>query len=184
MAIKALFTSEDLDRIQAATGKDYELVKGELIEIMPPNPHHGAIVVWFGFLLTQWNVTARAGQLMAESGFTLERGPDTVRGPDISFVARGRMTREQAREGFPDLAPDFVAEVKSPNDSWPELHQKAAEYLAAGSRMVVLLEPDQLIEVHRPGVPVERLGLDDVLDGGDVLPGFRCRVRDLFPPEE
>jgi hypothetical protein len=69
------------------------------------------------------------------------------------------------------------------NDTWAELARKAEEYIAKGMCMVVLVEADMFAEVHRPGVNSQRLGLDEVLDGGDALPGFSCRVRDLFPEE-
>lgn len=183
MATKALLTSEELERIQAATGKNYELVRGELYEVMPPNFRHGQIAGEIHALIRDWSRRTQAGSVTVESGFTLERRPDTVRGPDVSFVAKGRLSRDQARKGFPDLAPDFVAEVRSPDDGWAELRAKAQEYLRAGSRMVVLVEPDEFIEVWRPGEEPLRLGLEDELDGGDVLPGFSCGVTDLFPPE-
>ena len=183
MATKALLTSEDLERVQAATGKQYELVRGELYETMPPNARHGMIAVRISMLLATWNERTRAGAVMVESGFTLERGPDTVRGPDVSFVAKGRLAPQQARRGFPDVAPDLAVEIRSPDDNWAELSEKAAEYLAAGSRMVLLVQPDEFVEVLSPGETPQRLGLKAELDGADVLPGFHCQVADLFPPE-
>jgi Uma2 family endonuclease len=184
MAIKALFTAEDLERIQEATGKDYELVRGELYEVMPPTARHGRIQVRIGRLLDTWNDEAHAGQVFVESGFTLARGPDTVRGPDVSFVARGRISREQARRGFPDLAPDLVVEVCSPSQSWADLRDKAREYLRAGSRLVLLVEADEFAEPWRAGQEPRRLELEDEFRAEDVLRGFVCRVRDFFPPED
>jgi Uma2 family endonuclease len=101
----------------------------------------------------------------------------------VSFVAKGRLTPRQPRRGFPDMAPDLAVEIRSPDDSWAELREKATEYLAGGSRMVVLVEPDEFVELLRPGEPPLRLGREAALDGGDVLPGFHCQVADLFPPE-
>jgi Uma2 family endonuclease len=183
MAIKALFTAEDLERIQAATGKEYELVRGELYEVLPPTLRHGRIVGRIFRLIDTWNDTSRAGETFVESGFTLERAPDTVRGPDVSFVGRDRVSRQQARRGFPDLAPDLAVEVRSPSQTWPELRGKAQEYLRAGSRLVILVEADEFAEVLRPGQEPDRLGLEDEFRAEDVLPGFSCRVRDFFPPE-
>jgi Uma2 family endonuclease len=101
----------------------------------------------------------------------------------VSFVRKGRLTREQTIRGFPEIGPDAAFEIRSVNDTWPELVRKAQEYLAAGTQLVVLLEADEFAEVYKPGQEPQRLSLDDVLDGGDVLRGFSCRVRDLFPPE-
>jgi Uma2 family endonuclease len=180
---KAVFTGDDLFDIQAATGKNYELVRGELFEVAPPTIRHGEIQMRFGRKLDEWSENSNAGRVFVESGFRLERNPDTVRGPDISFVARGRLTREQTRRGYPDIAPNVAVEIRSPNDSWAYLGQKAKEYFAAGTRLVIFVEPDQFVELLRPNGERNRLGLDDVIEADDVLPGFRCRVRDLFPEE-
>ena len=182
MAIKALFRAEDLEGIQSLTGRKYELVRGELYE-MVTTLRHGAVTGRIFSLIDAWNCQTRAGLVMTDGGFTLERNPDTVRGPDVSFVRKGRLTREQTRRGFPAIAPDAAFEVRSVNDTWAEMVRKAEEYLAKGTHIVVLVEADEYAEVYRPGHEKRRLGLDDVLDGGDVLPGFNCRVRDLFPEE-
>ncbi|HVA25088.1 MAG TPA: Uma2 family endonuclease [Chloroflexota bacterium] len=184
MATKALLTSEDLERIQSSTHKNFELIRGELYEIKPPNFRHGMIALEIGGLIRDWNRQARRGKVAVESGYTLERRPDTVRGPDVSFVSRGRIGREQARKGFPDLAPDLAVEVRSPSNTWEELREKAAQFMAAGTRLLWLVEPDQFVEVLRPGREAVRLGLDGEINGEDVLPGFSCRVRDFFPPED
>ena len=178
---KAKFTSEQLEGIQAATGKDYELVRGELYEIMPPNQYHGETAGEVHLLLRLWAKERRAGRVSVEGGWTLERGPDTVRGPDVSFTRAGRLSDEQARHGFPDMAPDLAVEVRSPNETWRELEEKAREYFAAGCPMVWFLEMDEFLEVLRRDGSRSRLGLDDTVEVDDVLPGFRCRVRDFFP---
>lgn len=182
MATKARFRAEDLEGIQALTGRRYELVRGELFEVVT-TLRHGQVMGRTYVLLEVWNGQARAGLVTCDGGFTLERNPDTVRGPDVSFVRRGRLTKEQTRRGFPSIAPDAAFEIRSVNDTWPELVRKAQELLAAGTQMVVLVEADQFVELRRPGVEPQRLGLEDTLDGGDALPGFRCRVADLFPEE-
>jgi Uma2 family endonuclease len=182
MATKALFRAEDLEGIQSLTGRRYELVRGELYE-MVTTLRHGAVMGEIFGLVSAWNQQHCAGLVTADGGFRLEHNPDTVRGPDVSFVRKGRLTPEQTRRGFPDIAPDVAFEVRSVNDTWHDLVKKAQEYLAAGTKMVVLVEADQFAEVYERGHDPERLGRDDMLDGGDVLPGFRCRVRDFFPEE-
>ncbi len=182
MLTKALLTSEDLERVQSATGKNYELIRGELFEVMPATPRHHQIAFQTGRLLKNWNDIAKAG-VVGAGGYTLERRPDTVRGPDVSFISKGRMSRQQARRGFPELAPDLIVEVRSPNDTWAELVEKAEQFMGAGTRLALLVEPDEFVELRRPGRETQRLGLDDVFESPDVLPGFRCQVRDLFPEE-
>lgn len=117
-----------------------------------------------------------------EGGFTLERDPDTVRGPDVSFVQRGRLRPEQSRRGFPDLGPDLAVEIRSPDQTWKELEDRARDYFTAGARMVWFVEMDAFLEILRPNGERRRLGLADTVEV-DVLPGFRCNVSDFFPEE-
>ena len=79
------------------------------------------------------------------------------------------------------LAPDLAVEVRSPDNTLAELSVKANEYLEAGARMVWIVDPPtRTVQVMRPGRPAVTLSLDDVLDGGDVLPGFSLPVSRLF----
>ncbi|MHB8618353.1 MAG: Uma2 family endonuclease [Chloroflexota bacterium] len=181
MLTKALFTGEDLERIQALTGKNYELIRGELFEASPVTFRHGQVAAQIGRLLLNWNDGARFGQVSIEAGYRIGRDPDTVRGPDVSFVPHGRLSPEQRRRGFPDATPDLAVEVRSPNDTWKELTDKADQFLEAGTPLVWIVEPDESVEVRRAGLEPVTLGPEDALSAEDVLPGFRCRVRDLFP---
>jgi Uma2 family endonuclease len=117
MATKALFRAEDLEGIQSLTGRRYELVRGELYE-MVTTLRHGAVMGEIFGLVSAWNQQHCAGLVTADGGFRLEHNPDTVRGPDVSFVRKGRLTPEQTRRGFPDIAPDVAFEVRSVNDTW------------------------------------------------------------------
>lgn len=180
---KARFKSEELEPIQAATGRNYELVRGELYEVMPPTMRHGEIAGEIHGLIRAWVRRTGGGRVSVEGGFTLERGPDTVRGPDVSFVQKGRLTREQSRRGFPDIAPDLAVEIRSPDQSWRELEEKAREYFAAGTRMVWFVEMDAFLEILWPDGQRRRLGSHETVEVDDLLPGFRCQVRDFFPEE-
>ena len=113
------------------------------------------------------------GAVRAEIGYRLESDPDTVRAPDVSWIAP-----ENAGEpipGYPDGAPDLAVEVKSPNDSRPEVFAKAQMWIGYGTRIVLALDPEPVIvTVYRPNTEPVVLGEDDVLDLGDLLPGFSC----------
>ena len=161
MATRALFQAEDLPRLQSVTGRSYELVAGELFEVVTGG-RHGSTAGRIYRRIDEWNEVARAGTAAVERGFRLRRDPDTVRGPDVSFVRKERETPDTL-EGFADFAPDLAVEVKSPGNTWEELRVKAREYLDAGSRMVVLVQPGpgRFIEVYRPGREPQRLGPDD-----------------------
>jgi len=182
VATRALFRAEDIERLQSMTGRKYELVRGELFEVVT-GYRHGRIQAQLIFLLQDWSYQTRLGVIVSEMGYTLERDPDTVRGPDVSFIPKERIPPGGWKRGFPELAPYVAFEVRSPNDTWRELLNKAKEYLDHGCQMVVLVEADEFIEIHRPGREPRRLGLDEVFDGEEVLPGFSCRVGDFFPEE-
>jgi Uma2 family endonuclease len=99
--------------------------------------------------------------------------------PDVGYISKSRLPEQPERqvEGAPDLA----VEVKSPTDSKRELRMKAEIYLRFGTKIVWLIFPeDKRVEVYVPGEDVREFGLDDSLDGGDVLPGFTLSVQDIF----
>ena len=182
MATKVLYKAEELMDLQSKLGKRLELFRGELVKVTT-GWRHGEVTGEIYMLLVQWARPRKAGRVACDAGVILERDPDTVRGPDVSFVRRGRISKAQAERGFPELAPDFVVEVKSPNDTWASLVRKAQEYLDRGVPLVLLVRPDQFAEVYRAGQQPLRLAPDDVFAAEDVLPGFSAYVRDFFPPE-
>jgi len=106
----------------------------------------------------------------------------TVRAPDVAFVARGRFADERPLRQFPELAPDLVVEVVSPSDTAAEVEEKVQLWLDAGVRLVLVVYPStRSVSAYRSRTDVRLLTEADLLDAGDVLPGFSCPVRDLFP---
>ena len=173
-------TAEELARIPD-DDRRHELVRGRLIEMSPPGFRHGAIAVSLASLLASHVRSADLGRVVVEAGFKLTGDPDTVRGPDVAFVRRERLDGSLGPEGFFHGAPDLAVEIASTGGTASELRQKIREYLQAGARLVWVLQPDaRTVIVHRPGASPETVGPEDVLDGEDVVPGFSCRVRDLF----
>lgn len=103
----------------------------------------------------------------------------TIRAPDAAFVATDRVPVD--RTGFARLAPDLAVEVVSPSNTMREINDKICDYLDAGTRMVWIIEPRRrTVTVYRSHDDIRILGEGDEVDGGDVLPGFSLRVRDLF----
>jgi Uma2 family endonuclease len=119
----------------------------------------------------------------ADCGYQCFPGhPRTVRKPDVSLVHRERLSAEQLTEGFLTLPPDLAIEVVSPNDLAYEVEEKVREYLEAGVRLVwVVYPPTRRVHIHRGDGSLAVARPSDDLDGEDVVPGFRCRVDDLFP---
>jgi Uma2 family endonuclease len=180
MATKTLLTSEDLRKL-VADGSRYELSRGELVPMTPVHFQHGRIVIRFGGLLDQFVQRQQLGAVGTEIGFRLARNPDTLRAPDIAFVSQSRVPQGAAAFKFAELAPDLAVEVLSPDDSASEVLKKIEEYLAAGVRLVWIADPaTQTVSVYRSLKDVQVLTSEQDLDGGDVLPGFRVRIRDLF----
>ena len=130
-------------------------------------------------LLRDLGVSCGAG-----TGFILQREPDVVRAPDAAFVASGRIPETGVPVSYWPFAPDLLVEVVSPSDRLADVHVKIADYLASGTRLVWLVEPEtRMVHVYRSPQQVEVLGAGDDLDGDDVLPGFQCPVRRLFPSD-
>ncbi len=109
--------------------------------------------------------------------------PNLLRKPDVSVILCERMPLDQLEEdGWTRIAPDIAVEVVSPNDTAYEVDQKVMEYLSAGVRRVWVVNPEvRIVHVSRGDGSVSRLQEADELTGEDVLPGFSCRIGDLFP---
>jgi Uma2 family endonuclease len=114
-------------------------------------------------------------------GFQLQSDPDTVRAPDWAFVRADRIPGEGVPPGFWPGPPDLAVEVISPLDRFTDVMDKVDEYIDVGTRMVVVVDPESRItRVFRPGQPTRVLGPDGVLDGEDVLPGFRLELSGVW----
>jgi Uma2 family endonuclease len=117
----------------------------------------------------------------AEAGFLIARSPDTVRAPDVAFIASDRIPPAGTPESYWPFAPDLAIEVVSPTDRWTDVEEKACGWLRAGTRLTWIVDPLSLcVHVRRSSGSVLHLCEDDVLDGEDVVPGFSVRIGDLF----
>ena len=163
-------------------GYRYELVKGKLRKMPPAGFEHGTRAMDIGWRLAQYVSENRLGRVLAaETGFRISQNPDTVRAPDVAFVRQASIDRQGMQTGYWDGAPDLAVEIISPNDTYTEVAEKVDEWLRAGCAMVWVVNPRrEIVEVYRSAGGFAALGGDDVLEGGDVIAGFRCRVGDLF----
>lgn len=176
-----LLTAEDLLGMPH-DGNRYDLVKGELIKMPPAGNIHGNRAMRLGWRLAHYVETNDLGVVFAaETGFRLATDPDTVRAPDIAFVAKTRVEEIGEFEGFWPGAPDLAVEVISPGDSYTEVEEKVQEFLNAGARAVWVVDPRRhTITVYRSSMDITILTENDLLDGGDIIPGFNCRVAEVF----
>ena len=179
MHTSQLVTADELTHMGRA-GFSYELAGGRLVRVNPPNHEHGRIALDLGAELRRVVRASDLGHVVVESGYTLTRNPDTVRGPDVSFVRKGRPNYPPTR-GFFVGSPAPAVEVRSPDATIAELLDKAAEYLDAGAELVWIVDPqDATVRVLRRGAAMVTLGANDVLDGAPTVPGFHLPLCELF----
>jgi Uma2 family endonuclease len=160
----------------------YELIKGELRTMSPAGDEHSIVIMKLAVPLGHHVQTNKLGVIYgAQTGFKIATGPDTVRAPDIAFVNRARIEQTGVYKGFRPGAPDLAVEVLSPGDTVEEVEEKTAEWLAAGARAVWIVSPKRrTVTVHRSSKDIKVLSEQDELDGEDIVPGFRCRVAEIF----
>lgn len=161
-----------------------ELVDGEWVPVTRSTWRHGEVASAINFLLRLyarehpgWSVS------VADPGVKLARNPDRLRGPDVAIVRADRVPQGKGVEGWLDGAPDVAVEVVGDSQSISEMMKKALEFLSAGARMVWIVDADpRRVVIVTPPNQVQILGPDDTLDGGEVLPGFKCQVAEMFEP--
>ena len=180
-----LVSADDLPALSsrlAAEGKRTELVRGDLVVMAPAGGRHGHVAHKIGLLIGNHVLEGDLGRVFAaETGFLLRRDPDTVRAPDVAFVAAGRLSDGETPPGFLELAPDLAVEVVSPSDSPAAVGGKVQDWLEAGTRLVWVVYPDsRSVTVHRQTGRTEELSETDLLPGAPALPEFAVAVRDLF----
>lgn len=180
MTTPALLTADDLVRVYPA-GKRTELVRGRMIVREPAGYRHGDVAMAIALAIGHFLRSHALGRLLAaETGFVLSTSPDTVRAPDVAFVRHERIPDPVPR-GFARFAPDLVVEVLSPDDRPREVLEKVADWLTAGTQLVWVIDPERRTgRVYRSEGTESLLSESDALDGGDVLPGFSCRLSEIL----
>lgn len=162
-------------------GMRHELVRGELLTMTPPGTEHGRVAATAGGLLFAHARKTGSGVTTVETGFMLARDPDTVRGPDAAFISKDRAEAIGRTPKYWPEAPALAVEVISPNDAYREVRDKALEWLAAGSKMVLVLDPPKRTATVYSGEDETHVyGEQDTLDLSDAVPGFSVSVAELF----
>jgi Uma2 family endonuclease len=177
-----LMTAEEFMGADLGEGT-FELVQGEVIELPPTMPEHGRVCVNTSFALELYGRQSGRGYTLSnDSAVLTERGPDTVRGADVTFYSQARWPRSEVGKTVPPVPPDLAVEVYSPSNRRGAMSQKVAEYLAVGTLLVWVIYPaSRSIVIHRADdQPPLVLHEGDVIENLPELPGFRCAVADLF----
>ncbi|MGH7625391.1 MAG: Uma2 family endonuclease [Gemmatimonadaceae bacterium] len=178
--VPKLMTAEELEQLVLAD-KQTELLRGRLVVREPPGMSHGRVAATLSYYLSDFIRREQLGVVFAQdTGFKLESNPDTVRAPDVAFVARGRASQIPER-GYAPIVPDLLAEIVSPGDAPAELLAKVADWLGAGVRLIWVIDPAHVqARVYRRDGSLSLIAADGTLSGEDVLPGFSCSLSEAL----
>ena len=160
----------------------FELVRGELRTMSLAKPLHGIICSRLTMRLGGFVEENDLGETFgAETGFLVERDPDSVLGADVAFVSHEHLAAVESFEKYFPFAPDLAVEVLSPGDTVREINEKVSMYFAAGARAVWVFNPKKkTAAIYDSPTGVHVLSENDTLEGGDVLPGFKLELSKLF----
>jgi Uma2 family endonuclease len=183
-ATRTIYTPEDL--LAIPDGGSYELVNGQLVERKSGSESSwvvGRIISRIDRFCEEHQVGWALGPRAGYQCFPYDS--NRVRKPDGSFVRYGRFPGGVLPEGWARIPPDLAIEVISPNDTVNELDDKLEDYERIAVPLVWVVNPNsRTAMVYRADGSVARLHEDDELSGEDIIPGFRCRVRDILPTRE
>jgi Uma2 family endonuclease len=175
-----VYAPEDL--LTMPDGFRFELVKGQLVERNMGAESSQVAANTIGLLRTFVRAQDRGKVFAPDCGYQIfPDSPGKVRFFDGSFVAKGRLPSERTPKGHMRIWPDLGLEVVSPNDTADEVEAKRIDYQKAGVRLLWIIYPEtRSVHVYRQAGAPTVLGPDDELTGEDVLPGFTCKVSELF----
>jgi Uma2 family endonuclease len=162
-------------------GRKYELIDGDLL-MSPVGMTHSDICIHLSTLLNVFVRRKKLGKVFDSSmGYRLSRA--VLLSPDVSFVSKTRLSEIMlAPDKFLQGAPDLVVEVLSPSDSVKIIETKIDKYFEHGTSLAWLVDSKRhTVTVYTlDGVTKLTRGADS-LTGGNVLPGFRCKISQIFP---
>ena len=175
------WTDEKLETLPR-DGHKYELLDGDLI-MSPVHENHGAVCVEIITLIGAFVRRRKLGKVYDSStGFRLAE--DLLLSPDVSFVSNARLKKIRvAADKFLAGAPDLAVEVLSPSDRMAQISRKLEQYFEHGTKLAWLVNlPKQQVHIYTADTIEALTDLDDVLSGGAVVPGFKCKLRRIFLP--
>lgn len=180
MAVQTPLTVAEFDRLAELpenADKRLEFIGGEVIEV-PSNAYSSELAITIASFIKQYlRESGLSGHVTGEGGGYMVSGERYA--PDVAYLSKARQA-ELAKEGYNPNPPELAVEVVSPNDDNEKLLIKVSNYLAARTVVWIVRPGTHKVEVHAPGQPVRVLGIQDTLDGGQVLPGFKLAIKDIF----
>ncbi len=178
LELEKTYTIADFEALPD-NGKEYELIRGELLEMPGPSTGHGIVISILDTELRLYNRKVDVGQVLPGIAFVLD--PENAPRPDLAFVVKERLIGINYYDAFPG-PPDLAVEVVSRTDVTFNVDDKVEDYLKAGVRLVWVINPrNKLVFVYHPNADKPQvLGLKDELDGENIIPGFKLPVKTLF----
>ncbi|HYO26453.1 MAG TPA: Uma2 family endonuclease [Lacipirellulaceae bacterium] len=179
--VESLLTAETFAALPARD-VPVELVRGEIVEMNMPSFRHGEVCGAISEIVGGYVRRHKLGRVLTnDSGIITRRSPDSVRGADIAYYSYRSVPKDEHPLIYAARPPEVVFEVKSRDDRWSKIHEKVAEYLAAGVLAVCVVDPEtETVAVHHSDRPVESLTAVDELKLPNILGDFHVVVGEFF----
>lgn len=176
-----IYTVEEFDafvELPENTKKLFEFIGGDIVEV-PSNTYSSKISITIATYIRMYTFKHDIGHVTVEQGGYIVM--DECYAPDVAFISYAKqpeVSDTTYNPNPPDLAVEVVSSSrKSESD---QLTIKLSNYLAAGTTVWIIRPDDKRVEIHQAGKAAQRLGLGDVIEGGDLLPDFKLKVDDIF----
>jgi Uma2 family endonuclease len=164
----------------------HELINGELVTMPLPKVPHGRAAIRLGVPLTQFVWDRDLGEVyIGDVGFQLSWNPDTVLGPDVSFISKERLKEAGEVSGYWQGPPDLAVEVLSPGDRPGKVNKKISQWLRLGTKQVWVVAPKHgTLTIYRSETDITTFSGSDYLESQDLFPGFRLSLDRIFGPRQ
>lgn len=173
-----LVTLDEYARMPDPGNKIDDLIDGVVVYRPLHSALHGIVAGNAGFTLSEYRSQVGGGSASMRCGLVIARNPDTVTGPDASFWRDRSGVRLD--HGWPTVPPDAAFEVVDRDESYSAVMRRVMLLVGFGVRLLWLVDPVNETVTELRGGAVRLFDRAGELDGGDVLPGFACKVSDLF----
>ena len=187
VATKPITAEEFYDFANRPENRDrhFELEDGEIVEMSRPGRLHGVVCGNTVWLFGGYTRKIKRGHVCSnDAGLIVKRRPDTVRGPDISLFMENKKYEKLERK-YPKSLPAVIVEVLSPNDRLGKIIRRIERFLAKGVQLAWLIDPESRnVMIFRKNQAPYVLEEGQVIADLPELPGFRCRVAELFEVNE
>ncbi|MBL8821272.1 MAG: Uma2 family endonuclease [Planctomycetia bacterium] len=175
-----LITAEEF--AQQYSDHHAELDKGKVVETVMPWILHGVVCANMARHLGNFVEEHRLGRIATNDSWVItRRNPDSVRGPDVAWYSYQSLPAGKVADGLLEAVPELAIEIRSPSNSWQELLAKSSEYLQAGVKVVMILDPEKsAATLFRDAELPQTLHNGDSITIPDLLPGFSIPLSKVF----